>query len=157
MTSQDSIDILRALPGQVEELVLGLPDDALRWRPSPEDWSILEVCSHLRDSLEIDGERIRLLLGEADPLLRSYDQEALARERNYQNESMPRVLTALRAFSGGLAYLLENLGEEQWQRTGRHEERGPMSVAQYAQLVADHVRVHLEQIRALRGQLPPGR
>jgi hypothetical protein len=156
MTSQESIDILRALPGQIEELVQGLPDDALRWRPSPEEWSIVEVCCHLRDSLEIDGERIRLLLSEDDALLRSYDQEALARERNYQNESMPRLLTALRAFSGGLAYLLENLDEEQWQRTGRHEERGPMSIAQYAQLVADHVRVHLEQIRALRGQLPPG-
>jgi hypothetical protein len=156
MTRQDSIDVLRAMPGQIEELVRGLAGDALRWRPSPEEWSIVEVCCHLRDSLEIDGERIRLLLSEDDPLLRGYDQEALARERNYQDESMPRVLTALRAFSGGLAYLLENLGEEEWQRTGRHEERGPMSIAQYAQLLADHAREHLEQIRALRGQLRPG-
>jgi hypothetical protein len=156
MTRQDSIDILRALPGQIEELVQGLSEDALRWRPSPEEWSIVEVCCHLRDSLEIDGERIRRMLSEDDPLLRGYDQEALARERNYQSESMPLVLTALRAFSGGLAYLLENLGEEEWQRTGRHEERGPMSMAQYVQLVADHVSVHVEQIRALQGQLPPG-
>jgi hypothetical protein len=155
MTRQDSIDTLRAVPGQIEELAQGLSEDALRWRPSPKEWSIVEVCCHLRDSLEIDGERIRLLLSEDNPLLRGYDQEALARERNYQDESMPLVLTALRAFSGGLAYLLENLGEEEWQRTGRHEERGPMSITQYAQLVADHVRVHLEQIRALRGQLPP--
>jgi hypothetical protein len=156
MTRQESIDILRALPDQIEQLVQGLPDDALRWRPSPEEWSIVEVCCHLRDSLEIDGERIRRMLSEDDPLLRGYDQEALARERNYQSESMPLVLTALRAFSGGLAYLLENLGEEEWQRTGRHEERGPMSVAQYAQIVADHARQHLAQIRGLRGQLPPG-
>ena len=157
MTRQEIVDALRALPNQIEELVQDLSEDALRWRPSPHEWSIKEVCCHLRDSSEIDGERIKLMLSEGDPFLPSYDQEALARERDYQNEGMPLVLTALRAFSGGLAYLLENLGEEDWQRTGRHKERGPITVAQYAQLLADHVRVHLEQIKSLRGQLPPGR
>ena len=156
MSRQQIIDALRALPDQIEELVQGLSEDALGWRPSPGEWSIKEVCCHLRDSFEIDGERIRLLLSEDEPFLAAYDQEALARERDYQNESMPLVLTALRAFSGGLAYLLENLGEEEWQRTGQHEERGPISIAQYAQLLADHARQHLEQIRALRGQLAPG-
>ena len=157
MTRQEIVDALRALPSQIEELVQGLPEDSLRWRPSPREWSIKEVCCHLRDFSEIGGERVRLMLSEDDPFLASPDQEALARERDYQSESMPLVLTALRAFSGGLAYLLENLGEEEWQRRGRHEERGPMSIAQYAQLLADHGREHLEQIKALRGQLPPGR
>ena len=156
MSRQQIIDALRALPDQIEGLVQGLSEDALGWRPSPEEWSIKEVCCHLRDSFEIDGERIRLMLSEDEPFLAAYDQEALARERDYQNESMPLVLAALRAFSGGLAYLLENLGEEEWQRTGQHEERGPISIAQYAQLLADHARQHLEQIRALRGQLAPG-
>ena len=156
MTRQQVTDALRALPSQIEELVQGLSEDALRWRPSPREWSIKEVCCHLRDSFEIDGERIRHMLSEDDPFLPSYDQEALARERDYQNESTPLVLTAIRAFSGGLAYVLENLGEEEWQRTGRHEERGRMTIAQYAQIVADHGRVHLEQIKSLREQLPPG-
>jgi hypothetical protein len=157
VSRQQIIDALRALPGQIEELVQGLSEDALGWRPSPGEWSIKEVCCHLRDSFEIDGERIRLMLSKDEPFLAAYDQEALARERDYQNESMPLVLTALRAFSGGLAYLLENLGEGEWQRRGRHEERGPIGIAQYAQLLADHARQHLEQIRALRGQPAPGR
>jgi len=156
VSRQQIIDALRALPDQIEELVQGLSEDALGWRPSPGEWSIKEVCCHLRDSFEIDGERLRHILSENEPFLAAYDQEALARERDYQNESMPLVLAALRAFSGGLAYLLENLGEEEWQRTGQHEERGPISIAQYAQLLADHARQHLEQIRALRGQLAPG-
>lgn len=157
MTREQTIDALRALPRQIEELVQGLSEDSLRWRPSPGEWSIKEVCCHLRDFSEIGGERIRRMLSEDKPFLPAYDQEALARERDYQKESMPLVLTALRAFSGGLAYLLENLGEQEWQRTGRHEERGPISIGQYAQLLADHAREHLEQIKALRGQLAPGR
>lgn len=156
MTRQQITDALRALPRQIEELVQGLSEDALRWRPSPQEWSIKEVCCHLRDFFEIGGERIQHMLSEDDPFLPSYDQEALSRERDYQNESMSLALTAIRAFSGGLAYLLDNLGEEEWQRTGRHEERGPISIGEYGQLLADHAREHLDQVKALRGQLPPG-
>jgi hypothetical protein len=155
MTRQKIVDALRALPGQVEALVRDLDEEALRRRSAPDQWSIKEVCAHLRDSLEIDGERIRRMLEGDEAFLPAYDQEALARERDYQNESMPLILTALRAFSGGIAYVLEGLSEEQWQRSGRHEERGPISVAQYAELLAEHARQHLEQIRALRPT--PGR
>ena len=155
MNRQEIVDTLRALPDQIEALVRGLDEEALRRRPGPDQWSIKEVCAHLRDSLEIDGERIRRMLEEDEPLISAYDQEALAREGDYQNASMPLVLTALRAFSGGNAYVLEGLSEEQWRRGGRHEERGPIAVASYAEQQAEHVRAHVEQIRALRPA--PGR
>jgi len=154
MTRQEIVDTLRALPSQVEELVQSLSQDALRWRPSPDQWSIKEVCAHLRDSTEIEGTRIRRMVEEDDPLLPAYDQDALARERDYQNQPMPPILTAIRAFSGGLAYLLENLSEEEWQRPGRHEEQGPVTVTQRAQRFANHARGHLEQMRAIRQQVP---
>ena len=155
MSRQEIVDTLRALPGQIEALVRDLDEEALRRRPAPDQWSIKEVCAHLRDSLEIDGERIRRMVEEDEPSIPGYDQEALAREHNYQNASMPLVLTALRAFSGGNAYALEGLSEEQWRRGGRHEERGPINVAGYAEQQAEHVRAHLEQIRSLRSA--PGR
>lgn len=155
MSRREIVDTLRALPGQIEALVRDLDEQALRRRPAPDQWSIVEVCAHLRDSLEIDGERIRRMLEENEPSIPPYDQEALAREHDYQSESMPPVLTALRAFSGGNAYVLEGLSDEQWQRGGRHEERGPITVGGYAEQQAEHVRVHLEQIRSLRAA--PGR
>jgi hypothetical protein len=149
MNRQEIVDTLRALPDQIEALVRGLDEEALCRRPAPDQWSIKEVCAHLRDSLEIDGERIRRMLEEDEPLISAYDQEALAREGDYQNASMPLVLTALRAFSGGNAYVLEGLSEEQWQRGGRHEERGPINVSGYAEDQAGHVRAHLAQLRSL--------
>jgi hypothetical protein len=153
MPREEIIDTLRALPDEIEKVVRGLDDETLRRRPGAGDWSIKEVCAHLRDSLEIDGERIRRMVEEDDPSIPGYDQEALAAERDYQNLSMPQVLTALRAFSGGNAYMLEGLSEEQWQRGGRHEERGPIFVDGYAEQQAEHVRAHLEQIRGLRAAL----
>jgi len=156
-SDQQIIDALRALPSQIEELVRGLSEDALCWRPSPGEWSIKEVCCHLRDDAEIHGERIHRMLSEEEPFLAAYDQEALARERHYQSESMPLLLAALRAYWGGVAYLLENLSEDEWQRPGRHEQRGPITVALEAGVMANHAREHLGQIRAVRGQLAPGR
>lgn len=157
MTRQQTTDALRAVPRQVEELVEGLSEDALRWRPSPKEWSIKEVCCHLRDDAEIHGLRIRRMVSEEEPYLSAYDQEALARDRGYQDDSTPLVLAALRAFWGGVAYLLENLSEDEWQRAGRHEERGRITVALEAEVMAEHAREHLEQIKGLRGRLPPGR
>jgi hypothetical protein len=155
MTHQEIVDTLRALADQIEALVRGLDDEALSRRPSPYDWSMKEVCAHLRDSLEIDGERIRRMVEEDDPAIPGYDQEALASERDYQSASMPLILTALRAFSGGNAYMLERLSEEQWRRGGHHEERGQIYVDGYAEQQAEHARAHLEQLRSLRPA--PGR
>src|SRR4030042_2424541 len=155
MNRQEIVDTLRALPDQIQTRVRGLDEEARRRRPAPDQWSVKEVCAHLRDSLEIDGERIRRMLEEDEPLIPGYDQEALAREGDYQNASMPLVLTALRAFSGGNAYVLEGLSEEQWRRGGRHEERGPINVGGYAEDQAGPGPRHLEQLRSLRPA--PGR
>ena len=141
---------LRQLPDLIDETIDGLSDEALRRRPSPDEWSVLEVCCHLRDSAEIEGQRIRRLVEEDDPELQPYDQEALARERNYQGEDVTRLRTALRAFWGGLAYQLEGLTDEQWERGGTHPEWGAVTVRSRAELEVEHARAHLEQLKSIR-------
>ncbi len=61
--------------------------------------------------------------------------------------------TALRAFWGGLAYQLESLTDEQWERGGTHSERGAITVRSRAEQQVDHARAHLEQLRAIPDQL----
>jgi len=146
------IAALRALPDELEALCEGLSDEELRQRPSEGEWSILEICCHLRDSAEIEGLRIRCLVEEEEPALEPYDQEALARERNYEGDDPHRVGIALRAFWGGLAYQLEGLSEEEWERGGTHPEVGPVTVRSRAELEVEHARAHLEQITAMRGK-----
>jgi len=145
---------LRQLPDLIDEVIDGLSGDELRRRPSPDEWSILEVCCHLRDSAEFEGERVRLLAEEENPTLVPYDQEALARERDYQGDDIRRVRTALRAFWGGLAYQLEGLSDEQWERAGIHPEIGTVTVRSRAEQQVEHDREHLAQVRAMRDRLP---
>ena len=153
MDREEVIAAIRSLPNQLDAVCEGLSDDELRRRPSPEEWSILAVCCHLRDAAQIEGMRIRRLVEEANPTLDPHDPEALARERDYQGDDPGRVRTAVRAFWGGLAYQLEGLSEEEWQRGGLHPESGPATVHSRAELMAESARVHLEQVRAVREQL----
>ncbi len=146
---------LRQLPDLIEEALHGQSDDELRRRPSPGEWSALEVCCHLRDSAEEGGVRVRRLVEEEGPVLEPYDQEAWARERNYGGDDPRRVRIALRAFWGGLAYQLEGLSDAQWERGGTHPEWGAVTVRSRAELEVEHARAHLEQIRGVRNSLPP--
>jgi hypothetical protein len=143
-------DYLRQVPDLINEVIHGLGDDKLRWRPSADEWSLLEVCCHLRDAAEIEGRRIRRLVEEDGPTLKPYDQEALAEERNYEGDDPRRVRIALRAFWGGLAYQLEGLSDEEWERGGTHPEVGPVTVRSRAEAEVEHARAHLEQIKAVR-------
>lgn len=141
---------LRSVPDLIEAALQGLSDDDLRRRPSPDEWSLLEVCCHLRDYAEEEGNRIRRLVEEDEPALETYDQEEWARERNYRGDDPARVRTALRAFWGGLAYQLEGLSDAQWERGGTHPERGAVTVRSRAEREVEHARAHLEQLRAIR-------
>ena len=141
---------LRQVPNLIDEASDGLTDDELRRRPSPGEWSILEVCCHLRDAAEVEGERVRRLAEEENPTLVPYDQEALARDRDYQGDDIRRVRTALRAFWGGLAYQLEGLTDAQWERAGVHPEIGRVTVRERAERQVEHGQAHLAQLTALR-------
>ncbi len=143
-------DYLRQVPDLIDEAIQGLSDDELRHRPSPDDWSALEICCHLRDAAQEEGVRVRRLVEEEGPALEPYDQEVWARERNYQGDDIRRVRTALRAFWGGLAYLLEGLTDEQWERAGTHPEWGAVTVRSRAEREVEHAQAHLEQLKTIR-------
>lgn len=151
----DTIAQLRSLPDQVEAICAGLTEQEMRQPPQDGGWSVIEVICHLRDAAAEEGVRIRRMVEEENPTLVPYDQEAWAMERNYRGEDTRRALTALRAFWTGLAYQLEHLPPEAWERRGFHPESGPTSVRERAQREVEHARDHLVQLRALVAALRP--
>jgi len=159
MNRDEIISTLRATPDAVQSICAPLNDDQLRHRPAEGDgesgWSLIELICHLRDSDEEDGLRIGRLVEEDNPTLVPYDQDAWARDRNYQNDDAPRALTAMRAMITRLADQLENLSDDQWSRAGTHPERGAVTVASIAAQCADHDRDHLTQMRDAREAVRP--
>ena len=153
MDREEVLRILRSTPDEVQAVCEGLSDDQVRTRPAAEAWSLLEIACHLRDSAAEEGLRVRRLIEEEQPTLDAYDQEARAREREYQREDPRRALTGLRAFWTGLAYQLEGLSEDEWQREGIHPEVGRVSVRSRAEDEVRHAREHLAQMQDVRAAL----
>ncbi len=153
MEREELLRILRSTPDEVQTACEGLSNEQLRTPPSAGGWSLLEITCHLRDSAAEEGLRIRRLIEEDRPTLAPYDQDARAREREYQREDPRRALTGLRAFWTGLAYQLEGLSEDEWQREGIHLEVGSVSVGSRAEDEVRHAREHLAQMQDVRAAL----
>jgi hypothetical protein len=120
-----------------------LSDDEMRQRLAEGEWSLLEVCCHLRDAVNIGGVRIRRLLEEDNPTFEAGGRPAAA-ESAHQQEDPRAALMALRAFWSGLAYQLEGLSDADWERGGAQAERQ-----------VQHSAEHLEQMRAMRAAIRP--
>jgi hypothetical protein len=87
---------LRRLTTQAEaiaRLVEGVDADQARWRPTADEWSIVEVVNHLYDE-EIEDFRIRLQITLRDPneAWPPNDPERKVTERNYNSRDLAESL-----------------------------------------------------------------
>lgn len=150
MRRTDAIVALRSLPHELDMVLAGVTPDLARTRPSPGEWSILELCCHLRDAAEIEHERIARMATEHQPFIRAWDNDAFASERRYNEQDLREVRASLIAWWAGLAGQLESLPDAAWERAAIHEERGRITLGWRAQRQVEHPREHFEQMRAAR-------
>jgi uncharacterized damage-inducible protein DinB len=119
-----------------------------------ENWSVVEVVCHLRDAEEFFIKRYQAMRDQDNPVIEAYDQEALARERNYKNADFRVALESFITFRQQTISELSKLTSEQWQRTGLHSELGEITV--FAQVIhhAAHDAIHCAQItRQLKAKI----
>ena len=146
---EELLKILRGAPVVLRALVRGVDEEASRRRPAPNEWAVIEVVAHVGDTEERAMARVRRMLDEDDPVLPGYDQEALARERNYIEMDLAAALDRFDAVRAEHVALLEGLDDARWRRTGRHSEQGAMDVELYEHHVAGEDVDHMAQIARL--------
>jgi hypothetical protein len=152
MTTDERRARMRRTPDELARVVAGHPGGALAQRPAPGAWSVAEVVCHLRDVEEFYLERVRLILGNDEPALPTFDPDRWAEERQYRRQDGAAAVAAFAARRRDTLAALEALRPEQWERAGLHARRGRMSVVRIVHGWAKHDDGHLEQIRrALAG------
>jgi uncharacterized damage-inducible protein DinB len=139
--------VLTATPGQLTQLLAGIPEGEWSRRPGPDQWSITEILAHLADSELVYGFRIRLILEGGGPPIQSIDQDAWVRLTRYAEQDPTLSLDSIRINRERLVRLLERLPQESWERYGIHSERGKETVSQIVHLLAGHDLAHIKQIR----------
>ena len=152
-SGKDLVDALRATPDVLDALLAGVSQaQAQAARGGDENWSVVEVICHLRDAETRALEREQAMRDEDHPFLAAYDQEAWAREYDYASQELHTALDEFKAVRARRLALLEGLSLDQWQRSGRHEEQGDITLQAHVLHIAAHDLVHLAQIgRQLRG------
>jgi hypothetical protein len=122
---------LRSLPNEVADLLGGLDEELLRWRPIPNKWSIKEIMCHLRDMERLAYlARYEKIIAEENPYLENVDQNRLAYENDYLNQDTRAALEEFTKLRAETIKTLEPVPVDDWARAGVHQTDGPLSVEQ---------------------------
>jgi FMN phosphatase YigB (HAD superfamily) len=154
-TSHEAVlGILRSTPAALLTLCRSWcsPSDRALWtrRPEPNEWSLAEVLCHLRDvEREVFLPRFTKIIAENNPFIQGIDSDPWAQERQYIHQDGQQALAAFIANRKELLVLIANLSSEGWQRPARHAIFGPTHLGELASFVADHDRLHIQQIARL--------
>ncbi len=114
-----------------------------------QDWTVQDVVSHLIDSetgMSIHIYKIRKgrETVPADFDLNRWNAGVRERTGPIAPEELRQRLEATRArLLDGLA----TLTADEWQLSGRHPQRGIITIEQYFETIADHERLHTDHIR----------
>ena len=143
----DLLDALRATPEILTSLLKGVSQSqAVTAKGGDENWSVVEVVCHLRDAEEISLQRMKAMRDRENPPITGYDQEALARDRNYQKQDLRTALASFAAFRTEYLAALSTLQPGDWERAGAHNEFGRITILEHTVHHACHDAIHCAQI-----------
>jgi hypothetical protein len=142
----DPAEVQRATPPALRELFREA-GDRLRARPTPTEWSILEVAGHMLDAEVVSSARYRWIVAQDEPRLVAYDQESWMQQLRHNEDDPDEVLSVFEALRSANLALWSRSSEAERGRVGLHEERGPESYELVFRLIAGHDRNHLAQAR----------
>jgi hypothetical protein len=149
LTAQERQDCIQRYadgPALLRRALERLPQDAVRWRPAAGKWSAHEVIVHCADSETNAAIRIRYLIGEKQPTIVGYDQDAWAEILDYQAHPLDAALATVVAVRANTVPLLRRLPESAWSRSGTHTEVGAYSADSWLKTYAEHLETHTRQI-----------
>jgi hypothetical protein len=138
---------------RLREAVAGLSQEDLTARPGPGDWSILELVLHLADSDSISIDRMKRMLTEDEPSLLYADEAAYVRCLASHQQSLEDALTLFEVGRRQFARVLRALPDEAFERRGRHNRRGIVTVGGMVKDYIKHVDDHMEFLVGKRGRL----
>lgn len=136
--------IIRANAAEWQKL---LQHPQVRERPSENQWSALEYACHVRDVFRLYDERLQMMLTEDDPTYPNWDQDETAVAQRYGEQDPGAVARELAQAGEQLADRFDDVGSDQWERTGRRSDGASFTIESFARyLIHDPVH-HLHDVR----------
>ena len=135
-------DLLKAALAEV-------PQEAMKFKPEPTEWSVYEIIIHIADSESNAALRARKLIVEPDGSLMGYDQAQWADTLQYHDHNLEDALEVTRLARKTTYELLKRQPEEVFTHSIVHPEyEAPYTFDQWVNIYSAHIPGHIEQIRA---------
>ena len=140
-------------PANLRAAVKGLSETQLDTPYRDGGWSVRQVVHHLPDSHMNAYIRFKLALTEQEPTIKPYAEDRWAALADTKSTPIEVSLTLLDSLHDRWTRLLRSLTAEEWKRTFRHPEMGPMTLEKTLALYAWHGRHHVAHVTELRKRM----
>lgn len=151
--NRDAIESFAGGGDSLRRAVQGLTRDDLIARPGPGDWSIQELVIHMADSDEIAIDRMKRIVTEDNPPLLYADESAYIDRLLPHEQSIEDALTLFEVGRRQWSRVLRRLPDEAFARTGTHNRKGALTLAEMIAIYTRHLEHHLVFLRAKRERL----
>ncbi|MBI3244630.1 MAG: DinB family protein [Chloroflexi bacterium] len=137
----------------IASLSRGVTDAQARWKPSPDEWSILEVLCHLYDEEREDFRtRVDFTLHKPTEAWPPIDPAGWVTARGYNQREFGSSLEAfLRERRESLNWLM-SLQNPDWNSTHQHPRIGAMMAGDVLAAWVAHDHLHIRQLNHLHWQ-----
>jgi len=147
------LDDVEQTPAKLRAAVAGLSEKQLDTPYRPEGWTVRQVVHHVPDSHLNSYVRFKLALTEDEPTIKTYAEDRWAELADTKATPIEVSLTMLDSLHDRWMRLLRSLSAEEWKRTFRHPDLGPMTLEKTLALYAWHGRHHVAHITELRKRM----
>lgn len=148
------INDIKNLPSFLEFSIQDLDASQLETPYRPGGWTVHQLVHHIADSHMNAYTRFKLGLTEENPIVKPYDQEAWADLSDTKKLPVNISVTLLYSLHARWVQILEDITENQWQRTVYHPERKiKITLWELLKSYAWHSRHHVAHINNLRKRM----
>ena len=143
---------LKFLPADLEMAVTNLDEFQLDTPYREGGWTVKQLVHHVADSHANAYIRFKLGLTEDNPPVKPYEEKEWALLNDVQTVPINVSLTWLHAMHQRWVATIQDLTDEQWQRTVLHPQHKEISLWFLLGMYAWHGKHHTAHITSLREQ-----
>jgi uncharacterized damage-inducible protein DinB len=150
--NKGKIQAIRSLPKELIAAIAGLSEEQLNTPYRDGGWNPRQIVHHIADSHINAFVRMKLILTEDNPKLKTYDQDLWSKMNDYSRDIAPSI-AIVSGVQERMANLLEDASETDLSKTADHPDNGLMSLQNLLDMYAEHGKNHVNQILSLRKKM----
>lgn len=147
MNKDELADQLAVQAHRIEAMLNGVADEQMRWKPGPDEWSMLEVINHLADEEREDFRtRLDILLHRPEQSMPPIDPQGWISARAYNQRDPGDSLADFLIERERSLTWLRGLEDPNWERSVDSPSGRPFRAGDMAASWGAHDLLHLRQL-----------